>query len=74
METLSASINVDLGVPQSVLGSLLFLIYINDIVEIVNDNCEIRLFTDNALIYTAGYSSKEINDKLNKQMEEVING
>jgi len=38
------------GVPQgSVLGSVLFLIYINDIT--MNIKSEIRLFADNILLY-----------------------
>lgn len=69
---LSDSINVDLGVPQgSVLGPLLFLLYVNNIIEVMNDDCEIRLFADDALIYATEYSSTEINDKLNRQMEKV---
>lgn len=69
---LSDPIVVERGVPHgSVLGPLLFLLYINDITKIINTNCEIRSFADDALIYTTGYSSVEIDENLNKQMEKV---
>ena len=69
---LSNAIRVDLGVPQgSVLGPLLFLLYINDITDVISDKCVIRLFADDALIYTTGHSSQEISDKLNEQIMKV---
>lgn len=46
----------------------ILLIYINDIVEVINDNRDLRLFADDALIYATGYSSEEINNKLNMHM------
>jgi len=43
--------NVDAGVPQgSVLGPLLFIIYINDISSVIN-HCNIRLFADDTCLF-----------------------
>lgn len=68
---LSRPISVDMGVLQgSVLGPILFLLYINDI-EVINDNCAVRLFADDALICTTGFSSQEISDNLNEQRIKV---
>jgi len=37
----------------------------------MTDDCSIRLFADDALIYATEYSRQEINDKLNEQMIRV---
>jgi len=66
---LSEPIDVNFGVLQGlVLSPLLFLLYINDIMEMMTADCSIRLFADDALIYSTGFSRQEINDKLNEQM------
>jgi len=67
---------VKLGVLQ---GSVLGLIVFGNIIfalykwsnKVIYDNCEIRLFADDALIYVTGYSSQEINESLNKQMKNI---
>jgi len=69
---LSEPIDVNFGVPQgSILSPLLFLLYINDITEVMTADCCIRLFADDALIYVTGSSRQEINDKLNEQVIRV---
>lgn len=62
---------MSLGVPQgSVLGTLLFVIYINDIKKVIK-NSEIRLFADDALVYIAGTNVNEIKMKLEQDLNEI---
>ena len=55
-------IHVDSGVPQgTVLGPLLFLLYINDITECVSSGTKMRLFADDCIIYR---TIKSIHDQI----------
>ena len=51
-QSFSDTLSVTSGVPQgSVLGPILFNIFINDIVNCVNDDCEIFLFADDVKLF-----------------------
>ena len=64
----SQPINVCSGVPQgSVLGPLLFLIYINDIVDACT--CQIRLFADDVVLY----GNVESGDERDRCLQDNLN-
>ena len=67
----SSSITVNLGVLQgTVLGPLLFLIYINNLPNCINTGTKVRLFADDCIIYRAIKTEKD-SEMLQKDLDEL---
>ena len=68
----STSVRVNSGVPQgTVLGPLMFLLYINDIGEEAK-HANIRLFADDSLLYMA-ISSDQDAEHLQTDLTALVN-
>ena len=66
-DLLSSKLNVFAGVPQgSVLGPLLFLIYMNDVADNMLSMC--RLFADDNSLQQCSYNMLDIEYKLNHDL------
>lgn len=66
----SSVLDVSVGVPQgSILGPLLFSLYVNDLPKTCNVN--FQMYADDALIYTHARSIKEEASILASAMEQV---
>ena len=63
--------NIEAGVPQgSVLGPLLFLIFINDITYVIK-HCKIRLFADDMCLYIEVDDPNVQANELNKDLDSL---
>jgi hypothetical protein len=66
----SAMIDIQAGVPQgSRLGPLLFIIYINDIVEGLES--EILIFADDCSLLASGTDPTETAEQLNRDLQQI---
>ena len=67
----STSRQVSVGVPQgSILGPLLFAIYINDLPKVLR-NTTVTLFADDTALYCSSQSARDLQTMLNQDLDRL---
>lgn len=67
---MSSHANVTCGVPQgSILGPLLFLVYVNDMPASVN--CKLLLYADDSALLVSGKSTIDIQCRLSSELQSI---
>jgi len=70
--TCSMYTNINSGVPQgSVLGSLLFLLYINDVVDIFDRSCKCKLYADDLKLYSVIQTAEDCA-LMQRNLDEIM--
>ena len=63
---------VNIGVPQgTILGPILFLIYVNDLTKAVTNHAQINIFADDVVIYSNHSSIEQLQMNLQDTMTNV---
>ena len=70
----SELLDVNIGVPQgSVLGPTLFIMYVNDLFRIIDDEqCDMIMYADDTVLYTSSKTFDEGYNKLEANLHAVI--
>lgn len=67
----SSEMNIPNGVPQgSILGPLLFVLYMNDLPQCLK-SCKVMLYADDTVLYYSSSMVSDVETKLNEDLENI---